>query len=118
MSDSIVEDHRDIILTTKENQLRKIDELNSAYDPLAYPLFGGNLGFQLYLPHEDGIKNITIREFYAYRLHQRQSSINFLLYGRRLFHQYVVDQYAKEEQSHLQYARQHQVSTLFFHTFM
>jgi hypothetical protein len=66
MSDSIIEDHRDIILTTKENELKKIDELNAAYDPLAYPLFGGNSGFQLYLPHEDGTKNITIREFYAY----------------------------------------------------
>ena len=116
MSDSVIEDHRDIILTTKGNQLRKIDELNSAYDPLAYPLFGGNSGFQLYLPHEDGIRNITIREFYANRLHQRQSSINLLLYGHRLFHQYVVDQYAKEEQSHLQYTQQHQVSTLFFQT--
>jgi hypothetical protein len=114
MNESSNESHRDIILTTKGNQLRKINELNSAYDPLAYPLFGGSSGFQLYLQHDKGTRNITIREFYAYRLHQRSSTINFLLYGRRLLHQYVVDQYAKEEQSNLNYARQHQVSTKLF----
>jgi hypothetical protein len=66
-SDSIIEDHRDIILTTKENQLKNIDELNPAFDPLAYyHLFGGNSGFQLYLPHKDGTKNTTIQGFYAY----------------------------------------------------
>mmetsp|Transcript_13387 Transcript_13387/g.25130 ORF Transcript_13387/g.25130 Transcript_13387/m.25130 type:complete len:194 (-) Transcript_13387:315-896(-) len=64
---------RDIILTTnmEDNRLKRIDELNPAYDSLAYPLFGGNLGFQLSLMHEDNRKAITIREFYAYRLQER-----------------------------------------------
>jgi len=108
MNDSLNESHRDIILTTRKNELKKIDKFNSAYDPLAYPLFGGNAGFQLFLPHDDGTRNITIREFYAYRLHHRPSTINFLLHGRWLFNQYIVYQYAKVEQSNLQYARQHQ----------
>jgi hypothetical protein len=106
--------YRDIILTTKQDQLKKINELNPAYDCLAYPLFGGNLGFQLSLPHENGIAgDITIRQFYAYRLHQRPSSMNLLLYGRRLLHQYIVDQYAKVEQNALKYIRQHQVSNAY-----
>jgi hypothetical protein len=103
---------RDIILTTntKENKLKRIDELNPAYDCLAYPLFGGNSGFQLFLSHDDDNKNTTIREFYAYRLQERPGKFNLLLHGRRLLQQFVVDQYVKVEQSNLNYIRQHQVS--------
>jgi len=106
--------YRDIILTTKQDQLKK-NQLNPAYDCLAYPLFGGNLGFQLSLPHGNGITgDITIRQFYAYRLHQRpSSSLNLLLYGGRLLHQYIVDQYAKVEQNALKYIHEHQVSNAF-----
>jgi hypothetical protein len=103
---------RDIILTTnmEDNRLKRIDELNPAYDSLAYPLFGGNSGFQLSLMHEDNRKAITIREFYAYRLQERPAKLNLLLYGGRLLQQFVVDQYTKVEQNDLNYARQHQVS--------
>jgi hypothetical protein len=112
LKDSPDDSHRDIIFTTKQNEIKKINELNPAYDSLAYPLFGGNIGFQLSLKHNDGNGNITIRQFYAYRLHERASAINLLLYGKRLFHQYVVDQYAKAEQNALQYIRHHQVRNL------
>jgi len=106
--------YRDIILTTKQDQLKKINQLNPAYDCLAYPLFGRNLGFQLSLPHGNGITgDITIRQFYAYRLHQRPSSLNLLLYGGRLLHQYIVDHYAKVEQNALKYIHEHQVSNAF-----
>ena len=104
------ESYRDIILRTKQNRIRKINELHPAYDSLAYPLFGGNIGFQLFLKRKDDIGTITIREFYAYRLHQRPSKLNILLYGQRLFQQYIVDQYAKAEGAILQYMRHHQVS--------
>jgi hypothetical protein len=110
-STSESESHRDIILTTRQDELKKIDELNAAYDCLAYPLFGGNSGFQLSLPCEHGNGHVTIRQFYAYRLQERSSVTNLLLYGRRLLHQYVVDQYAKEEQNALKYIRYHQVSS-------
>jgi hypothetical protein len=110
-STSESESHRDIILTTRQDELKKIDELNAAYDCLAYPLFGGNSGFQLSLPREHVNGHVTIRQFYAYRLQERSSVTNLLLYGRRLLHQYVVDQYAKEEQNALKYIRYHQVSS-------
>lgn len=70
ISDLLNKSPCNIILTSRDNDLKIIDELNSAYDALAYPLFGSNTGFQSFLPHEDGMKNITIHEFYAFQLHQ------------------------------------------------
>jgi hypothetical protein len=37
MTDSVIENHQDIIMTMKENQLKNFDELNVAYNTLAYP---------------------------------------------------------------------------------
>ena len=107
---------RDIVLTTRQGPLTKICELHPSYDCLAYPLFGANFGFQLnirYSNHIVGNNNgrercVTIREFYAYRLHKRESEMNMILFGRRLFHQWLVDQYAKFEQNNLRYINNNQ----------
>ena len=105
---------RDVVLTTRQGELQHIYDLHPAYDCLAYPLFGSNLGFQLNIPHNSHTnsntrqRNMTIREFYAYRLHKRQGEFNMFLHGGRLFHQYVVDQYAKVEHNNMRWIRNHQ----------
>ncbi len=104
---------RDIILTTKQGPAKHIHELNSAYDCLAYPLFGTNLGFCLYIPYRNESistrnKKVSVRAFYAYRLHRRDNEINLFLHGRRLFQQFLVDQYMKYEQNNMRYIRTHQ----------
>jgi hypothetical protein len=99
---------RDIILQTRQDTLERITELNSNYDCLAYPLFGNSLGFQIGINHRIGNGTVSIREFYAYRLHHREGEDNIILHGGKLFHQYVVDQFAKYEQSNIRYIQMHQ----------
>ena len=100
--------YRDVVLTTKQGDLQSIHDLHPAYDCLAYPIFGSNLGFQMNIQHNRDARSQTIREFYAYRLHQRPNEFNIFLHGGRLFHQYIVDQYAKVEHNNIRYLRNNQ----------
>ncbi|PAA48122.1 hypothetical protein BOX15_Mlig001947g5 [Macrostomum lignano] len=47
-------------------------------------------------------------KFYAFMIQVRPGQFNSLLYGRRLFQQYLVDQAAKIESERLSFIRQHQ----------
>ncbi|CAG8588520.1 237_t:CDS:2 [Cetraspora pellucida] len=51
-------------------------------------------------------ERVTTMQFYSYRLQVRDG--NWLQYAGRLFQQYIVDQYAKIEQNHLNYLKQKQ----------
>jgi hypothetical protein len=52
--------------------------------------------------------NVTMAEFYGYRLQHRNTDGIALLRGDRLRHQYIVDAYATIEQNHLKYLRLNQ----------
>jgi len=54
-------------------------------------------------------KNISVMQFYAYRLQVRPNQ-GMLHYFGRLFHQYVVDMYVKVEHRRLEYIRYNQGS--------
>ncbi|CAF0968154.1 unnamed protein product [Brachionus calyciflorus] len=59
--------------------------------------------------NEDGIKQdfVSAMQYYAYQLHDRPNS-NFNLFGR-LYHQYIVEQYAsKVESSRLNFLKSNQ----------
>lgn len=64
---------------------------------------GGHFGIQ----HKNSNKQTSIMNFYAYHMMQR-NNFNTILRAGRLFHQYVVDQYAKLEQQRLNYCLFHQ----------
>jgi len=49
--------------------------------------------------------NVTMAEFYGYRLQHRDTDGIALLRGDRLRHQCIVDAYAAIEQNHLKYLR-------------
>jgi hypothetical protein len=49
--------------------------------------------------------NVTMAEFYGYRLQHRDSDGIALLRGDRLRHQYIVDAYVAIEQNRLKYLR-------------
>jgi hypothetical protein len=51
---------------------------------------------------------VTMREYYCYKFHTRPSIFNPILYGGRLFQQFVVDTYIKIESSRLDYIWNHQ----------
>jgi len=50
-------------------------------------------------------RNLTVRDYYAYRLHPRWSGDNTLFYGGRLFQEYVCIAAVKMENTRLQWIR-------------
>jgi hypothetical protein len=88
--------------------LKRISESNGAYDPLQYPCIyvHGGYGFSQDLYH-NGHK-ITVKQFYAYRLMERNHQNTLLHLSGKLFQQYIVDQYAKVEGDRLLWFRRNQ----------
>ena len=108
--------HRDIILHKNDGGIKRINELNQAYDPLHYVLIFpfGQAGFSLNMPYNitDGKQTkrqfLTAREYYAYILMIRKEENQWLQRYGRLYQQYVVDMYAKIESQRLFYLRSNQ----------
>jgi len=109
---------RDIIVSTKNNGLRRISIFHPAYMPLQYPLLFpyGERGFQLGIKYHDTNNNgkkrkrntITIHEFFKYHVHYRPNQPNpFICYGR-LSKQVVVDARAMEDEYRLDYIMRNQ----------
>ena len=48
---------------------------------------------------------VSVRDYYCYKFQMRRGVFNTMLYGKRLFQQYVVDMYIKVETSRLDYIR-------------
>ena len=53
-------------------------------------------------------KFVSIREYYAYKLHVRRNDKSCLLYFGRLLQQYIVDNYVKLETQRLDFFRSQQ----------
>lgn len=119
-NNSILPSNRDIVLykhstnDPQHHEIMHINETHPKYDSLHYVLL---------FPHgEDGWctgiqknnlncdKNVTMMEFYSYRLMQR-TGFNLILRSGRLLHQYVVDMYAKIEKERLNFClmQQHEL---------
>ncbi|GBP37479.1 hypothetical protein EVAR_79412_1 [Eumeta japonica] len=54
---------------------------------------------------EELIRKLSARNFYVYRLMIRANEDNKILSYRQIFHQYVVDMYAKIESERLRYVK-------------
>lgn len=103
--------HRDIVLRPRNGgRLRKINETNPNYDPLSYPLLfpRGERGWHLNLSYGNGngIK-LTQLQWSAFYLQVRERK-NVLHLAGRLFQQYVVDSFAKIEQSRMGFIENNQ----------
>ncbi|KAL7602737.1 hypothetical protein Lser_V15G20400 [Lactuca serriola] len=99
-------DNRDIIVTTKSGSLQRINELHPAYLGLQYPLLFpyGDDGYRVDIPHRDVDHSTntkrrfcTMREFFAYRIQDRDNVFSLILNSRRLFQQFLVDAYTMIE---------------------
>ncbi|KAH1209852.1 hypothetical protein GmHk_15G044264 [Glycine max] len=117
VSDEHLADKRDIILEKQSGLLKRIHELHPAYLPLQYPLLypKGEDGYRLNIPHKDHAnihtakrKQVTLREYFCYRLQSRTNEAHTILHSRRLFQQWIVDGYCMIESQKLNYVRQHQ----------
>ncbi|CAA0837474.1 Unknown protein, partial [Striga hermonthica] len=105
---------RDILVETKSGRLQRINELNASYLALQYPLLlpYGEDGYREDIPFsdlkevkEDGRTTVSIREYFAYRIHDRNHEPSTILSARRLFQQFIVDAYTMVESSRLRYIR-------------
>ena len=81
--------------------------------PLLFPY--GKDGFRLGILYSnvDGIRfdttdSVTMREYYAYRLQEREHEGHTLVYGGRLFQQFDVDVYTCIEEIRLMWVKQNQ----------
>ncbi|XP_054719277.1 uncharacterized protein LOC129228620 [Uloborus diversus] len=102
---------RDIVLNLRDSTIQKINEIHRSYDALQYPLlfWKGDDGYHFELkqinPQTGHLmtKKISAVDFYAYRIMFRPNEFNIILRGKELFHQYLVDMYAKIEAERLRY---------------
>ncbi|KAF8087030.1 hypothetical protein N665_0602s0013 [Sinapis alba] len=108
-------DNRDIILEKNNGKLKRINELHPCYLPLQYLLLFpyGEDGFRLGIKNGfTGINkrkpNISMREFFAYRIQVRKIGSQVLLLSRRLLQQFLVDAYTMIEAHRLRYIRKNQ----------
>ncbi len=116
----------DIVLAQQAGPFQRISELHVGYMALHYPLlfpygedgWHPNIQFNGVIADadldEDHVEeselqrkhyNVTMAEFYGYRLQHRDIDGIALLRGGRLRQQYIVDAYAAIEQNRLKYLR-------------
>ncbi|KAL3651518.1 hypothetical protein CASFOL_004520 [Castilleja foliolosa] len=108
---------RDIIIETRSGVLKRINELHPSYLGLQYPL--------IFSYGEDGYRDdfcyssknavggrkrqkITVRDYFAFRFHDRVGEISLLLKSRKLTQQLIVDAYTIIESGRLLFMRLNQ----------
>ncbi|GJV04455.1 helicase [Tanacetum coccineum] len=108
---------RDIVVDSKDGGLKRILELHPSYMALQYPLLFpyGEDGFHEKIPYHTnrGTRKtkrgyVSMKEYYAYVIQQRNGQGNTLLSGGHLYHQYLVDAYTAIEEQRLQWTRNNQ----------
>ncbi|KAL6530588.1 hypothetical protein OROMI_028477 [Orobanche minor] len=111
-----VDGDRDILVETRSGKLDRINELNAAYLALQYPLlfpygedgYREDIEFAEGKACEGGRKNISQREFFACRMHDRDDEATTLLHSRKLFQQFLVDAFTTVESARTRWVRQNQ----------
>ncbi|GJU58293.1 DNA helicase [Tanacetum coccineum] len=106
----------DIIIEERSGHPQRVNKLHSSYMSLQFPL--------LFLYGEDGYskdfklvgdndrsktdRRLTMKAYYAYLIHDRKNSYNYLSRTGRLFQQYVVTAFCAIEQNQIYYICEHQ----------
>ena len=107
---------RDIILQKRNAQLVRIAETHRCYDALQYPIIFWD-GADGYRSNNKSIdpstnkqtdKKCSAMNYHSYRLMIRPNDKNYILKCRQLFHQCIVDVYAKIESERLLFIRLNQ----------
>ncbi|KAL4559822.1 hypothetical protein LXL04_031968 [Taraxacum kok-saghyz] len=99
--------NRDVLIEERgTGHIKRISELHPKYMALQYPLLFpyGEDGYGLHIPMNAGTtdrNNISLREYYCFRLHFRHSEGHNLHRAGRLFHTYIVDAYAAVTENNL-----------------
>ncbi|GIY82156.1 helitron_like_N domain-containing protein [Caerostris darwini] len=105
-------DNRAIKITRRDSTVHVISDLHLSYDALQYPLifWQGKDGYHINInTGNETNKKVSSMCYYAYRLMIRNNQDNYILRFCQLYHQYVVDMYAKIESERLRFLRFNQV---------
>ncbi|XP_050552549.1 uncharacterized protein LOC118277408 [Spodoptera frugiperda] len=108
---------REIVVRRRSNNLQFIADTHRSYDALQYPLifWKGQDGYCINIKQRDPVsgaetnKNVSSKDYYAYRLMIRRGWDNVILRCRELCQQFMVDMYAKIEGERLRYLRYNQL---------
>ncbi|XP_072384527.1 uncharacterized protein [Diabrotica undecimpunctata] len=108
---------REIVIRRRNNNLQFIADTHRSYDALQYPLifWKGQDGYCINIKQRDPVsgaetnKNVSSKDYYAYRLMIRCGLDNVILRCRELCQQFIVDMYAKIEGEQLRYLRYNQL---------
>ncbi|GKA69931.1 ATP-dependent DNA helicase PIF1-like protein [Tanacetum coccineum] len=105
------EHKRDIILQCQDGDFKRISLLHPSYLALHYPLFFpcGEDNYHTNIFHECitdyNEKNkgmpVTMKQYFAYRIQERNNEFSMMLNGRRLFQHFIVDVYTMIESKRL-----------------
>ncbi|XP_057433563.1 uncharacterized protein LOC130726329 [Lotus japonicus] len=109
---------RDIVVSGVDGILKRIHETHPSFLPLQYPLLFpyGEDGYKEDIKfRDDGDRRVfkkrvrvSLREFIAFRLHERVFEDSMILCCRRLFQQFLVDSYSMIEAQRLSYIKANQ----------
>ena len=107
------EGYRDIVLSNRDSRIKRITEIHRSYDSLQYPLLfpRGEDGYTILCRQKDPKTNqstekkMSMLQFYAFRIMQRDGDFNILLRAGELSHQFIVDVFAKIETDRLNLLR-------------
>ncbi|UYV72475.1 hypothetical protein LAZ67_9003306 [Cordylochernes scorpioides] len=102
---------RDIVLHQRDNLLQHVSDTHRFYDALQYPLifWKGQEGYSFHIPQIDPntrqplSSKVSSMDFYGYFIMVRRNSPNVIVQFGQLFHQFLVDMYAKVESERLRY---------------
>ncbi|XP_020718156.1 uncharacterized protein LOC110119128 [Ceratitis capitata] len=104
---------REIVIRRRNNNLQFIADTHRSYGALQYSLifWKGQDGYCINIKQRDHVsgaetnRNVSSKDYYAYRLMIRRGLDKVILRCRELFQQFIVDMYAKIESERLRYLR-------------
>ena len=108
---------RDIIVEGRSGKKKRINELHPQYLSLQYPLLFpyAEDGYRdkiflkgKVIETENGRWRLSMREWFAYRMQQRDDETSLILMSGRLYQQFVVDAYTMVENERLNFHRLNQ----------
>lgn len=112
-ADGVPPGDRNMITFSRTHQVSEVSVLNSALDPLAYPILfpNGEPGWYMNIMQSNNTgRKVTMLQYFCYRLAIRPDTFSLLHRCQKLFLQWVVDAYVRIEGTRLQFLRNNQSS--------
>ena len=105
-SDGEVPEVNVAVFPKKGTEIKILKSIDENVDPLCYPIFfpKGTMGWCPNLKQTCGKANISRAQYVSYRIARRDNNsaeFNPIHYGRKLFHQYLVDQAIRIEKDRI-----------------